>query len=62
MGCTFSINSVWWQSFYKVPINGEQARVPFRWLWKEDWEIPIFLMPFSQPDKPVMTPPNRILK
>jgi hypothetical protein len=29
------------------PGNGYQARVPFRWLWKEDWEISIFLMPFE---------------
>ena len=42
------------------PGNGYQARVPFRWLWKEDWEISIFLM--SQSDKPVKTPPNRISK
>ena len=55
-------NSVWPKSFYEELINGYQARVPFRWLWEEDWEISIFLMPFSQPDKPVKITPNRILK
>jgi hypothetical protein len=45
--------------YSKEPINGKQARVPFRWSWKEDWEISMFLMPFSQPDKLVKTPPNR---
>jgi hypothetical protein len=43
------------------PINGYQARVPFRWLWIEDWEKSIFLMPFSQSVKSVNTPPNQIL-
>jgi hypothetical protein len=45
--------------FSKEPINGIQARVPFRWSWKEDWKISMFLMPFSQSDKSVKTPPNR---
>jgi hypothetical protein len=53
-------NSVQWKSYNKIPINGEQARVPLRWSWKEDWKISISLMPFSQPDKSVKTPLNRI--
>jgi len=48
--------------FLKEPINGLQARVPFRWSWKEDWKISMFLMPFSQSDKSVKTPPNRTSK
>jgi hypothetical protein len=26
-------------------IDGLQARLPFRWSWKEDWEISTFPMP-----------------
>ena len=48
-----------WQSFCEEPINGEQTRVPFRWSWKEGWEISMFLMPLSQPDKSVKTASNR---
>jgi hypothetical protein len=48
--------------FYEEPINGYKARLPFRWSWMEDWEISMFLMPFSQPAKPVKTIPNRISK
>jgi hypothetical protein len=39
--------------FHNELINGYHARLPFRWSWKEGWEISIFLMPFCQPGKPV---------
>jgi hypothetical protein len=43
------------------PINGYQARIHLHWLWIEDWEKPISLMPFCQSVKSIKTPPNRIL-
>lgn len=47
------------ERFFQEPINGEQARVPIRWSWKEDWKISMFLMPFSQSNKPIKTPLNK---
>lgn len=44
------------------PVNGYQARVPFRWSWKEGWETSMFLMPLRQPGKPVLTTINRTKK
>jgi hypothetical protein len=46
---------------FKIPVNGYQARVPFRWSWKEDWKTSMFLMPLSQSDKPLYTQPGELL-
>jgi hypothetical protein len=43
---------------YEEPVNGEQARVPFRWSWNEGWKTPMSLMPLCQPDKPVKPTSN----
>jgi hypothetical protein len=43
-----------WAKF-KKPVNGYQARVPFRWSWNEGWETSMFLIPLRQPGKPVFT-------